>query len=290
MFLAGLYFGGGGESADKTQAARPITSTTAPADTTTTIAVQFPEGSSTGRVTEVVDGDTFWVALRDGPEEKVRMIGINSPENGECFSRESAQALTNAIADETVILQVDRTDRDQYGRLLRYVWTIDGEFVNLFLVQDGYALANDYPPDTAYSAELEAAQQLAETNGVGIWAADACGSPTGADVRIVHIAYDAPGDDNQNLNGEWVDIRNHDAVAASMNGWVLKDESASHRYHFPPTFILQPNDDVRVYTGCGQDTTTTLYWCNQGSAVWNNSGDTGFLVDPNGNIVDTYPD
>jgi hypothetical protein len=43
-----------------------------------------------------------------------------------------------------------------------------------------------------------------------------------------------------------------------------------------------------VFTGCGQDTGDELYWCNTGSAIWNNSGDTAFLLDPAGNVVYSY--
>ena len=73
-----------------------------------------------------------------------------------------------------------------------------------------------------------------------------------------------------------------------MSGWVLKDESASHRYLFPSNFIFGGDTTIRVFTGCGTDTTTELYWCS-GGAVWNNTGDTAFLLDSNGNIHDQYP-
>lgn len=73
-----------------------------------------------------------------------------------------------------------------------------------------------------------------------------------------------------------------------MGGWVLKDESATHRYNFPSGFALGVGAEVRVFTGCGSDSATELYWCNSG-AVWNNSGDTAFLLDKNGNIHDEYP-
>jgi micrococcal nuclease len=66
---------------------------------------------------------------------------------------------------------------------------------------------------------------------------------------------------------------------------VLKDESATHRFSFPDGFSLHPAGAVRIYTGCGADTADSLYWCVSGSAVWNNSGDTAVLLDPNGNIV-----
>jgi hypothetical protein len=48
---------------------------------------------------------------------------------------------------------------------------------------------------------------------------------------------------------------------------------------------------VRLVTGCGDDTSRTLHWCADGSAVWNNDGDTVFLRDDAGNLVAslTYP-
>ena len=69
----------------------------------------------------------------------------------------------------------------------------------------------------------------------------------------------------------------------SMSEW----RKTSHRYNFPSGFLLDAGADVRVLTGCGTDTTTSLYWCS-GGAVWNNSGDTAFLLDPSGNIHAQY--
>jgi hypothetical protein len=45
---------------------------------------------------------------------------------------------------------------------------------------------------------------------------------------------------------------------------------------------------VRLYTGCGAASVSALYWCNDG-AVWNNDGDTVFVLDPSGNIVTSRP-
>ena len=104
---------------------------------------------------------------------------------------------------------------------------------------------------------------------------------------ITGVQYDAPGNDHENLNGEGVTVANQGESAQPMTGWVLKDESATHRYRFPSGLTLNVDSQVRVYTGCGTDTATELYWCNSG-AVWNNDGDTAFLLDPNGNIVDQY--
>jgi hypothetical protein len=52
--------------------------------------------------------------------------------------------------------------------------------------------------------------------------------------------------------------------------------------------IADPGATVQVFSGCGQNSAAGLYWCNSGSAIWNNTGDTAFLLDPSGNIVDSY--
>lgn len=80
------------------------------------------------------------------------------------------------------------------------------------------------------AARFDDAEQYAQDNSLGLWAPDACGPAAGTEVVIVRINADAPGDDNENLNEEYVRIRNNGDLGVDMTGWVLKDESASHRY------------------------------------------------------------
>jgi Lamin Tail Domain/Staphylococcal nuclease homologue len=183
-------------------------------------------------------------------------------------------------------MTTDVSNRDRYDRLLRYLWLDDGTFVNEVMVADGFALARDYPPDSRYAAQLAGAQDRAEVAGLGLWAPDACGPASAGDLQITFIEYDAPGNDHENLNGEWVEITNTGTSTEAMSSWVLKDESASHRYTFSTDFTLSPGSNVKVYTGCGTDTTAALYWCSSNGAVWNNDGDTAFLLDTSGNLVD----
>lgn len=272
----------GGSTSDPGSGAPPSTSE----ETTATSAAPEAAAGDGARVVEVVDGDTIRVELA-GEREAVRLIGINAPERGECLADAATDRLEDLVAGREVELVVDETDRDQYGRLLRHV-EVDGVDVGAELVRAGLALAREYPPDTARSDEYEAAQRAAEDAGVGMWAADACGSAAaGADVVIDAIRFDADGDDNQNLDDEWVRIANRGGSAVDLTGWVLKDTSASHRYAFPSGFVLEAGASVTVRTGCGTDSSTDLHWCNEGSAVWNNGGDTAFLLDPSGNIVDS---
>ena len=238
-------------------------------------------------VVSVTDGDTLTVEL-NGVNERVRLIGINAPEAGECLAAEATSELRNLTVGTTVRLVTDRSNRDDFGRLLRYVFVDDQVrgtvFVNEVLVESGLAIANRYEPDTARADDLEAAQTRAQDASRGLWFEGACGPPVEIDVVISSINADAPGDDNENKNGEWVTIRSRSG-AADLTGFVLKDESASHRFTFPDGFILSEGASVRVFSGCGSNSETNLYWCNPGSAVWNNSGDTAFLLDPNGSLV-----
>ncbi len=238
------------------------------------------------RVVQVVDGDTIVVTV-GAAEERLRLIGINAPERGECLADEAAQRLRELVDGREVVLVPDRTDRDRFGRLLRHV-EVDGSDVGAALVAEGLALARRYPPDVARADAYDSAQRSAQDAGIGLWASDACGAAVvDSEVAIDAIRFDADGDDTQNLNDEWVRMANRGRSPVDLTGWVLKDTSASHRYTFPDGFSLGPGASVTVRSGCGTDTPADLHWCNQGSAVWNNSGDTAFLLDPSGNIVDS---
>lgn len=104
-------------------------------------------------------------------------------------------------------------------------------------------------------------------------------------VHITYILYNPDGDDVQN---EYVRIENHGGSLATMTGWTLRDED-NHIFTFP-SFALAPHAQVQVWTKCGTNTGTDLYYCS-GQAIWNNNGDTAFLRDNGGNLIDScsYP-
>lgn len=70
-----------------------------------------------------------------------------------------------------------------------------------------------------------------------------------------------------------------------LSGWKLVDEK-KHTYSLPDGFILKAGKTVTVHTGSGTDTDTDLYWGRKW-AVWNNDGDTAYLYDASGNLVDS---
>lgn len=97
-----------------------VSSSTTPAPLAATVSI-FRE---TGNVVRVVDGDTLDVRLRSGGVAKVRMLGIDTPERGQCGANDATANLRRlAPVGSTVDLVSDRTQaaKDRYGRLLRYV-------------------------------------------------------------------------------------------------------------------------------------------------------------------------
>lgn len=110
-------------------------------------------------VTKVIDGDTIWVEI-NGVEEKVRFIGVNTPEKGETGYEEAREYTTLMLLGKHVLLEIDTSDTDQYERLLRYIWfdiptdTSDEEkttkLFNGMLLSAGYAEIATYKPDTKY--------------------------------------------------------------------------------------------------------------------------------------------
>ncbi|MGI6546270.1 MAG: thermonuclease family protein [Fastidiosipilaceae bacterium] len=112
-------------------------------------------------VERVVDGDTF-IARVDGERERLRMIGIDTPESvAQDESRNTpegviASEFTNRYLDgATVYLEFDKEQRDQYGRLLVYVWMEDGSMFNRTLVREGYAKLMTRPPNIKYLEEFK---------------------------------------------------------------------------------------------------------------------------------------
>ncbi|MFW0871274.1 MAG: thermonuclease family protein [Patescibacteria group bacterium] len=120
-------------------------------------------------VSRVLDGDT--IELDDGA--KVRLLGINAPELGQCYGAESAQALSSLVLGREVMLQKDSTAIDEFDRLLRYVFLYnpdaekDNIFVNNYMVREGYAISNNRGADRRYERLLNNSMGMAKSDGYG---------------------------------------------------------------------------------------------------------------------------
>ena len=137
-----------------------------------------PAGASEARVVRVVDGDTILVRLGDGREERVRYIGIDTPESVkpntpvQCFAKAASHENAGLVAGRRVRLVADVEPRDRYGRLLAYVYREpDGTFVNAELVARGFARPATFPPNVRFEARFAALAARAREAGRGLWRA-----------------------------------------------------------------------------------------------------------------------
>ncbi len=112
-------------------------------------------------VIRVIDGDT----LETSDGKTIRLLGINAPEKWEYHYNKSFEKLIELVQYKKVVLERDSRNKDRYGRLLRYVYT-DDTFVNLYLVQYGYAEV--YQPGK-YKEEFEKAEDFARKSKLGLW-------------------------------------------------------------------------------------------------------------------------
>jgi len=225
-------------------------------------------------VKEVIDGDT--IILLNG--ERVRLIGVNTPEYGRYYFDEARELMEILTLGKEVMLERDITDRDKYGRLLRYVYVNDF-FVNLEMIKRGFANAYTCPPDVKYTEKFLEAERYARSNDIGLWERSKI-----AIVKI-DINYDAEGNDNQNLNDEYVIIENISSKDVNIGDWTVKD-SATNIYNFS-SFLFKKDSTIHLFSGSGIDNGGNFYWGGT-KAVWNNNHDTLYLRDDKGLLVEIY--
>jgi micrococcal nuclease len=161
-------------NAAPTRDSRPTTKSITPAPGATL---------SDASLVRIVDGDTIIVRI-GGSDERVRLIGINTPELNkpdgpvECYAIEASDQTEALIGDAGGHIQLERdvSETDQYGRLLRYVWLVTPQgkqLLNEELVEGGYARSISYRPDVKYQSALNRDQTDARNDGRGLWGA--CG-------------------------------------------------------------------------------------------------------------------
>jgi len=226
------------------------------------------------KVKEVIDGDTLVLANN----ERVRLLGVNTPEHGQYYFEEAKEVLKMLVLGKEVKLEKDITDKDMYGRLLRYVF-IGNLFVNEEMVKRGFANAFTFPPDVKYADKFIEAERTARSGELGLWVKS---KSSGIEIKI---NYDAAGDDKNNLNGEYVIFWNTNTYNLDLGDWTIKD-SSTNIYEFKK-FRLKSDSRVIIYSGKGKDDDKSLYW-NSLKPVWNNDHDTLYLRDKDGLLVEIF--
>jgi micrococcal nuclease len=166
---------------DSGSAPTPPSATSSVARPAPTASVQssLPASAVPAELVRIVDGDTIVVKIEgDSGQETVRLIGIDTPETKkpntpvQCFGKEASAFTTALLTGKKIWLEPDVSNRDRYGRLLRYVWVDSGSsylLANEEIVSLGYGTAGDYPPDTHYHNRLFAALDHARSQQLGMW-------------------------------------------------------------------------------------------------------------------------
>jgi len=187
-------------------------------------------GTFTGKVTSVADGDTMTVVTSDKKQFKIRLEGIDSPEDKQAFGDKAKQALSAKVLNKQVT--VTWTKLDQYQRLLAHIY-LGSQWVNQAMVTEGWAWHY-----TQYSSnqQLAAAQAAARTARRGLWAAKNPVAPwvwrkrpktstkkeKGGVLRILSLLPNPKGKD---AGKEQVTLVNASKKAVPLRGWSLRDKA-----------------------------------------------------------------
>lgn len=254
-----------------------------------------PQGPLEGpyRVLRVVDGDTLDV-LRHGVDERVRLIGIDSPETHDPdkpvqpFGPEASLFATRLLGGRQVWLELDERKRDDYDRLLAYVyfedpdgsWSWQGHRLaqaNLVIALEGFARLMTIPPDVRYAELYGYAVRVAREGGRGMWAEPTVAPPgpgaaappaaPGGAVRVRCVLFDPAGPDD-GKEAVTLDV----TADVDTSGWTIRDDARAPHAFALPRRAFHAGDTITVP--------------NPGDPVWNNGGDTVHLLDAAGAEVD----
>ena len=148
---------------------------------------QIPASAFTASVVRVVDGDTFVAQVGSGPDVRVRVIGVDTPETVKpdtpvrCYGRQASAFTKHLLPAGTVVRAAHEAggDVDRYGRQLWDVWLPDGRFLESVLAASGAARAYPYPPQTEHASLIAELATEAQQSGRGLWGPPCSGQSFG---------------------------------------------------------------------------------------------------------------
>lgn len=216
-----------------------------------------------------VDGDTFEVAIADPAygmraEEKVRFMGIDTPEMDEPGGTEALDHVVRTVGGGSVYLAFDFQRRDRFGRLLAFVYLANGTLLNAELIEE--CLGELYRHDDLMYF-YEAFEDLERAAG--------CGDGDGVMIAAIR---------NRGRN-EHVELRNHTSAQVDISGWRLCDDDGSV-IMIPARTMLAPGETLAVCSGSGCVGSPEPFLYPLKNNIWGNPGDVACLKDRSGNVVD----
>lgn len=227
----------------------------------------------TGKVTRVFDGDTFEVDIaKDGTAKlfRVRVAGIQTMEIGECHAGPATRSLARLIKGKTVRLRAKNPNSKAFdekggGRLLRMVevrrngrWTD----VGMLQLQRSHALWHPHPVENAKDPAYHRASVAASKGGRKLWNTESCKPGPYSDLPLRMWAQsDAPGNDLENVNGEWIRLHNtSETTTLNISGWRLRTAAGQIFYVIPTGTSIPPGETLTVHIGQGTDDALRKFW------------------------------
>ncbi len=122
------------------------------------------------RVSRISDGDSFVC----GSTGRVRLLMIDAPELSQGGEGLRARQALEELAPRGTLIRIESDVRatDDYGRVLGYVWLVDGRMLNEEMARAGMVTALVYPPNVKYSDRIRKAVREAKGAKRGLWATD----------------------------------------------------------------------------------------------------------------------
>lgn len=133
------------------------------------------------KLIRVVDGDTLVVSI-NGEQEKIRIIGLDTPESVksnhpiECFAKEATEHITELLSSNStlsIVSDPSQDTRDKYGRMLAHIFVGEVNIAQQMIV-DGYAYEYTYRTPYIYQSEYRNAQLEAKEYERGLWSPQTC--------------------------------------------------------------------------------------------------------------------
>ncbi len=116
----------------------------------------------------VIDGDTI-VIEHDGQEERLRLIGIDTPEHDEAYFQLAKDFTIDLVANKNVYIELGLNSVDKYGRTLCYVYLDEQTMVNQLIAEAGWAESLTIQPNDKYEDIFKRAIKDAIANGHGMY-------------------------------------------------------------------------------------------------------------------------
>jgi endonuclease YncB( thermonuclease family) len=274
---------------------------------------EYPHGAQCrvwhGTVRYVDDGDTLDADVPGdglGGLLRVRIIGIQAMEQtsyraaqraGDCHAVDATNRLERLVKRSKRKIRVASLypESRSRGRRLRSVAVrYKGRWrdVGRTLITEGHALWWPGEAEDATNVRYSVLAQRAALARRGLFSPNYCGvGPNEGHPLKLWVNWDADGNDRDNVNGEWVKIKNLDPVnPLPIGGWYLRD-SGLRRYTFPAGSVIAPNTSVTLYAGQGGEPFNGEFYWNLTAPVFENitgddrgMGEGAYLFDPQGDI------